>query len=79
MESRKPFYTNLKDVIESKPYKADTIPEKQKLIQAIDTQFKEVAKTLLLVAPEFEDEFADLRSKVRRQEEIINAVGKQVQ
>ena len=79
METRKPFYTQLKEVIESKAYKADTIPEKQKLIQAIDTQFKEVAKTLLLVAPEFEDEFADLRSKVRRQEEIINAVGRQVQ
>jgi hypothetical protein len=79
METRTPFYTQLKEVIESKAYKAETIPEKQKLIKGIDTLSKTIAKTLLLEAPEFEEEFADLRAKIRRQEEIINAVGRQVQ
>ena len=79
METRTPFYTQLKEVIASKSYKDATVPDKQKLIQSIDTHFKMVAKTLLLEAPEFEEEFADLREKIRRQEEIINLVGRQVQ
>ena len=79
METRTPFYTQLKEVIASKSYKDATVPDKQKLIQRIDTLYKMVAKTLLLEAPEFEEEFADLREKIRRQEEIINAVGRQVQ
>jgi len=79
METRTPFYTQLKEVIASQSYKDATAPDKQKLIQSIDTLYKTVAKTLLLERPEFEEEFADLREKIRRQEEIINAVGRQVQ
>ena len=79
MEKRDAFYTVLKRTIEGEGYKEATTPEKQKLIQGVDTLFKTVAKTLLLEAPEYEDEFADLRAKYRQQKQIIDQVGRQVQ
>ena len=79
IEKRPSFYTVLKEVIEGEGYKEATTPEKQKLIQGVDTLFKTVAKTLLLEAPEYEDEFADLRAKYRKQKQIIDQVGRQVQ
>jgi len=79
MEPQKAFYTQLKEITESASYKTAPMPEKQKLIQGIDTLYKSIAKDLLLEAPEYEEEFADLRAKVRQQREIINAAGRQVQ
>mgnify|MGYP003142480540 FL=1 len=79
MEKRAAFYTVLKRTIEGEGYKEATTPEKQKTIQGIDTLFKTVAKTLLLEAPEYEEEFADLRAKYRQQKQIIDQVGRQVQ
>jgi hypothetical protein len=79
IEKRPAFYTVLKEVIEGEGYKEATTPEKQKLIQGVDTLFKTVAKTLLLDAPEYEEEFADLRAKYRKQKQIIDQVGRQVQ
>ena len=79
MEPQKAFYTQLKEITESASYKAAPMPDKQKLIQGIDTLYKTIAKDLLLEDPQYEEEFADLRAKVRQQQEIINAAGRQVQ
>ena len=79
MQPRKAFYTQLKEITESKIYKTALMPDKQKLISGIDTLYKTVAKFLLLEDPQYEEEFADLRAKVRQQQEIINATGRQVQ
>tara|TARA_Y100001963_G_scaffold25135_1_gene34045 strand:+ start:3024 stop:6002 length:2979 start_codon:yes stop_codon:yes gene_type:complete len=79
MEMQQSFYEQLKEVINSDSYKEAPLPEKQKIIQTMDTLYKSIAKTLLLEAPEFEEEFADLREKVRQQEEITNTLGRQVQ
>jgi len=79
LEPSESFYNSLKELVESPGYQEATVPDKQDLVSGLDSIFKMVAKTLLLDAPEYEEEFADLRKKHRQQKQIIDQVGRQVQ
>ena len=73
------FYSALSDLVNTKSFKASPIPDRQVLIKGLDADYKAIAKSLILDAPEYQEQFADLREKVAHHREIIEAVGRQIQ
>jgi hypothetical protein len=73
------FYEALEDLFELGAYQDASTADKQTLIQGTDSDYKKIAKTLLLDDENFEEQFANLRAKVEQHRAIIENVGRQIQ
>lgn len=73
------FYDALEKTIKLKSFRAANIADQQTLIREVDRIYKTIARVLLLEDPRFEEEFADLRAKVRQVEEDRRVLGRQIQ
>tara|TARA_Y100000310_G_scaffold283410_1_gene305351 strand:- start:41 stop:2953 length:2913 start_codon:yes stop_codon:yes gene_type:complete len=73
------FYEALQDMFALKAYQDATIPDKQVLLQALDSDYKAIAKALLLDSEEHAERFENLRQQVQDHRAIIDAAGRQIQ
>ena len=75
------FYTELKEIVNSKSFKNGNKADQQTLIKSVDSDYKADALDLILYSedPKYAISFADLREKVAHQQKIIDSVGRQIQ
>jgi len=73
------FYDALHQLVTLTIFQDVPIPDKQVLIKGLDADYKAIAQYFLLDAPEYQDQFADLRQKIMHHREIIENVGRQIQ
>jgi hypothetical protein len=73
------FYNALAGLVSQEDFKEASIPDRQTLLMELDSVYKKVAKELILLHPDYEKQFADLREKVERNQSLLREFGKQRQ
>ena len=73
------FYEALAALVLTDAFQDLTTPEQQTLIRAEDSAFKTEARALMIEDPRFEDEFSELRARVRKNRELLDTYGRQIQ
>jgi hypothetical protein len=73
------FYNALAGLVSQEDFKEASIPDRQTLLMEFDSVYKRVAKELILYHPDYEEQFADLREKVERNQSLLREFGKQRQ
>jgi hypothetical protein len=73
------FYNALAGLVSQEDFKRASVADRQTLLMEFDSVYKRVAKELILYHPDYEDQFADLREKVERNQALLREFGRQRQ
>jgi len=73
------FYEAMAEMTSDESWAELKTPDKQTLIKGLDSDYKAIAKDLILYDERYAEQFADLRQKVEAQRNIRENAGRQIQ